>query len=138
MHRLAGRKYGPWACWVTGWLNLLGQIAAVSAVSALLADLTSTMIYEATGLNGGTPVELNKYQYFGLFACFILLDGIFNSLGMKWLTLMTQIGAVFNIAGVILLCIVVPAVAVEHRTPKFVFQGFVTGPAKAAGIANPL
>lgn len=25
MHRLAGRKVGPWACWVTGWLNLLGE-----------------------------------------------------------------------------------------------------------------
>jgi hypothetical protein len=49
-----------------------------------------------------------------------------------------KIGAVFNIAGVILLCVIVPAVAVEHRTAKFVFQGFTKGAAIDVGITNPL
>lgn len=47
-------------CWVTGWLNLLGQIAAISAVAALAADLITTMARMATALDGGTPVEIDK------------------------------------------------------------------------------
>lgn len=32
--KLAGPKYGPFASWITGWFNLLGQVA-VTAGKAL-------------------------------------------------------------------------------------------------------
>ncbi|GBF99453.1 amino-acid permease [Raphidocelis subcapitata] len=137
MSKLAGKRVGPWACWVTGWLNLLGQIAAVSAVAALAADLTITMATMASGLDGKEPIEVDNKQYFGIFAAYILLNAIMNSLGLAWLTLLTQIGAFFNIAGVVLLCLVVPIVAPRHRSAKYVFTKFDTRGAQGVGITNP-
>lgn len=137
MNRLAGKRFGAWACWVTGWLNLLGQIAAVSAVAALAAGLTATMITMATGLNGGTPCEIDEKGTFGIFAGYIILNTIINSLGLSFLTLMTQIGAVVNIAGVILLTIIVPAMAKNRASAAAVFTQFDTKHANEAGITNP-
>lgn len=63
----------------------------MSAVSALAADLTSTMVTMASGLNGNEPIALESYHHFALFAGFILLNGIMNSMGLAWLTLLTQV-----------------------------------------------
>lgn len=135
--RLAGRKFGPWACWVTGWLNLLGQIAAVSAVASLGSGLTATMITMATGLNGGEPVELDEKAHFGIFAGYILLNALVNSAGLGFLTLCTQIGAVVNLAGVVLLTLIVPLVAVKKQPADYVFTAFEKGAAESVGITNP-
>ncbi|KAI8472838.1 MAG: amino acid/polyamine transporter I [Monoraphidium minutum] len=140
--RLAGRKFGPWACWVTGWLNLLGQIAAVSAVAALAAGLTATMITMATGLNGGTPAKIGPKENFGLFAGFLLLNALVNGAGLGFLTICTQargaaVGAFFNLAGVVLLCLIVPLAAVDRQPASYVFTAFEPGYAESVGITNP-
>jgi hypothetical protein len=62
----------------------------VSAVAALAADLTITMIHMATGLDGGTAVEIDNKGYFGIFAGYILLNAVINGLGLRVLTFMTQ------------------------------------------------
>lgn len=136
--RLCGDRFGPWACWVTGWLNLLGQIAAVSAVAALGSGLTATMIEMASGLNGKEPLELNEKHHFGLFAAFIVANAIVNSAGLAVLTFFTQVGAVFNVAGVVLMCLVVPLVAPKHQPASWVFGDFETQAAKDVGIQSPI
>lgn len=32
-YRVGGRKWGPFASWLTGWLSLLGQVAGIGAAS---------------------------------------------------------------------------------------------------------
>jgi hypothetical protein len=51
------------------------------------------MIHMASGLDGGTPIEIDNKGYFGIFAGFILLNALVNGLGLAFLTLMTQVGA---------------------------------------------
>lgn len=50
----------------------------------------------------------------------------------------TQIGAVFNIAGVILLSVIVPAAAVKRQSAAWVFTSFEPAAANDAGITNNL
>ena len=44
MYKLSGPKWGPLACWMTGWLNLLGQIASLASVNFTVANLISTIV----------------------------------------------------------------------------------------------
>ena len=45
-----------------GWLNLLGQIAAVSAVAFLCSGLISTMAAMASTINGGEHITFTSAQ----------------------------------------------------------------------------
>lgn len=49
MYQLSGPKYGPALCWVTGWLNLLGQTASVSSSFFITAKLIGTIVLMSTG-----------------------------------------------------------------------------------------
>ena len=49
MYRLSGPKWGPLACWLTGWLNLLGQIASLASVNFTVANLISTIVLLSSG-----------------------------------------------------------------------------------------
>jgi hypothetical protein len=59
-------------------------------VAALAADLTITMATMCSGLDGKEPIEISNKQYFGIFAAYILFNALMNSLGLAWLTLLTQ------------------------------------------------
>ena len=49
IYQLSGPIYGPALCWVTGWLNLLGQIASVSSTFFITAKIIGTIILLSTG-----------------------------------------------------------------------------------------
>lgn len=54
------------------------------------------------------------------------------------LTLCTQAGGVFHLAGVLLLVFIVPLMAKAHQPAKWVFTWFEHEQAEASGITNPL
>lgn len=47
---------------LAGWLNLLGQIAAVSAVAFLCKDIIATMAMMASTVGGGEHLEFTPPQ----------------------------------------------------------------------------
>lgn len=59
-------------------------------------------------------------------------------MGVRWLATITQVGAAFNIAGVVLLCLVLPLVAPKRQSARYVFTSFEPQHAEARGITNPL
>ncbi len=64
MFELCGDSWGPLACWVTGWLNLLGQVASISSSQYLLANLIASLVDLGTG-EDGAAVILTAHQTFG-------------------------------------------------------------------------
>ncbi|KAF8069535.1 BAT1 [Scenedesmus sp. PABB004] len=134
--RLAGPKVGPFACWITGWLNLLGQIASVSAVAFLCSGLIHTMASMAATVNGGTPYALTPAQDLGVYGGCIFLVALLNSCGLTVLTLVTQLGGMFHLVGVTLLILIVPLMATSHQSAGFVFTKFETQLAIDSGITN--
>ena len=136
MFRLAGPKWGPLWCWVSGWLNLLGQIASLTASAFLNADLIGTLISMASVVSGREPPELSEPAMFGIFAAVMFVVAALNSAGLRILTLATQVGAVFHLVGVLLLVVVVPAVSPTHNSASFVFTTFYADGGIESGIPN--
>ncbi|KAK8359959.1 hypothetical protein V6Z11_A04G131600 [Gossypium hirsutum] len=89
--RLAGRNWAPFASWLTGWFNIVGQWAVTTSVDFSLAQLIQVIILLSTVLS-----------FFG------------------------QLAAVWNLLGVVLLMILIPSVATERASAKFVFTHFNT------------
>jgi len=65
-----------------------------------------------------------------------VLVALVNSGGMQVLTLCTQAGAAVHLLGITVLAVIVPAMATQHQSAKFVFTHFETPEAYEEGIVN--
>ncbi|CAN4121766.1 unnamed protein product [Withania somnifera] len=134
--KLAGNKFGPFASWITGWFNIVGQWAVTTSVDFSLAQLVQVIILLSTGgLNGG-GYQASKYVVIALHGGILLLHATLNSLPISWLSFIGQLAAAWNVLGVFLLMILIPVVATEKASAKFVFTNFNTD--NGDGINNKL
>ena len=115
--RLAPRKYTPVLSWLTGWINLLGQIAGVAssqygASQMLLAAISMGMDFE---YEIGTGVTI------GVMAGLMVLAGLVNSMSTYWIEKMTKGYVIFHI-GVLVSCCIALLVKTENKnSAKYVF-----------------
>ncbi|XP_074274914.1 amino-acid permease BAT1 homolog [Silene latifolia] len=123
---LAGPSWAPFASWITGWFNIIGQWAVTTSVDFSLAQLIQVIILLSTGGKNGGGYEASKYVVIGLHGGILLLHAILNSLPISWLSFFGQLAAAWNVAGVFVLMILVPVVAKEKASAKFVFTHFNT------------
>lgn len=134
--KLAGPSWAPFASWITGWFNIVGQWAVTTSVDYSLAQLVQVIILLSTGgLNGG-GYQASKYVVIALHAVILLLHALLNSLPISWLSFIGQLAAAWNVLGVFLLMILIPMVATERASAKFVFTNFNT--VNEDGINNKL
>ncbi|KAJ4749509.1 hypothetical protein LUZ62_083914 [Rhynchospora pubera] len=130
--KLAGNCWGPFASWITGWFNIVGQWAVTTSVDYSLAQLIQVIILLSTGGNKGGGYLASKYVVIAFHAGILLIHAIINSLPITWLSLFGQLAAAWNMLGVFVLMIVIPTVATERASAKFVFTHFNTE--NSAGI----
>lgn len=90
----------------------------------------------AAGLATQLLLWLFDLQDLGIYAGVIFLVALLNSCGLRVLTLCTQVGGMFHLAGVLLLILIVPLMATQHQPASFVFGHFETAQAESAGITN--
>ncbi|XP_016455627.1 amino-acid permease BAT1 homolog [Nicotiana tabacum] len=131
---LAGPTWAPFASWITGWFNIVGQWAVTTSVDYSLAQLLQVIILLSTGGVNGGGYQASKYVVIALHAAILLLHAILNSLPISWLSFFGQLAAAWNVLGVFLLMILIPAVATERASTKFVFTNFNTE--NEGGIGN--
>lgn len=124
--KLAGPNWAPFASWLTGWFNIVGQWAVTTSVDFSLAQLIQVIILLSTGGKNGGGYEASKYVVIGLHGGILLLHAIINSLPISVLSFFGQIAAAWNLLGVCILMILIPSVATERASPKFVFTFFNT------------
>ncbi|CAL9116605.1 unnamed protein product [Musa acuminata var. zebrina] len=136
--RLSGHDWAPFASWMTGWYcpNSILQWAVTTSVDFSLAQLLQVMILLSTGGNNGGGYLASKYMVIGFHGGILLIHAILNSLPITLLSLFGQIAAAWNILGVFVLMIAIPAVATERASAKFVFTHFNTE--NTDGIHNKL
>ncbi|XP_008339622.1 amino-acid permease BAT1 homolog isoform X2 [Malus domestica] len=133
--KLAGKRWGAFASWLTGWFNIVGQWAVTTSVDFSLAQLINVIVLLSTrGGNGGDGTSINKYGTIGIHAGILFLHALINSLPISYLSLFGQVAAAWNVAGVFLLMILIPCVATERASAKFVFTHFNTD--NGEGISN--
>ncbi|XWS68813.1 hypothetical protein CRYUN_Cryun04dG0124900 [Craigia yunnanensis] len=124
--KLAGPNWAPLASWLTGWFNIVGQWAVTTSVDFSLAQLIQVIILLSTGGKNGGGYEASKYVVIAFHGAILLIHAIINSLPISVLSFFGQLAAVWNLAGVILLMILIPSVATERASAKFVFTHFNT------------
>ncbi|KAJ4749510.1 Amino-acid permease BAT1-like protein [Rhynchospora pubera] len=132
--KLAGQSWAPFASWITGWFNVVGQWAVTTSVNYSLAQLIQVIILLSTGGKNGGGYLASKYVVFAFHAGILLIHAIINSLAITWLSLLGQLAAAWNMLGVFVVMIVIPTVATERASAKFVFTHFNTE--NGAGIQS--
>ncbi|KAL9229253.1 hypothetical protein vseg_004739 [Gypsophila vaccaria] len=125
--KLCGRStWAPFASWVTGWFNIVGQWAVTTSVDFSLAQLIQVIVLLSTGGKNGGGYQASKYVVIAIHGGILLLHAILNSLPISWLSFFGQFAAAWNVAGVFVLMILIPLVATEKASAKFVFTHFNT------------
>lgn len=109
---LAPPGHGPFAAWITGWSNWIGQITGAPSVDYGLA----AMILAAGSINDPTYVPTN-YQTFLLTTLILLIHSAISSMPTKWIAQFNSYGSTFNILALIIAIIAVPAGT--KNKPKF-------------------
>ncbi|XP_059655459.1 amino-acid permease BAT1-like [Cornus florida] len=124
--KLCGKHWGPFASWLTGWFNIVGQWAVTTSVDYSLAQLIQVIVLLSTGGKNGGGYEASKYVVIAIHGGILLVHAILNSLPISWLSLFGQLAAAWNLIGVLVLMVLIPTVAKEKASTEFVFTYFNT------------
>lgn len=124
--KLAGPNWAPFASWMTGWFNIVGQWAVTTSIDFSLAQLIQVMILLSTGGANGGGYQASKYVVIAIHGGVLLSHAILNSLPITWLSFFGQLAAAWNVMGVFVLMIAIPTVATKNPSAKFVFTHFNT------------
>ncbi|XP_035839700.1 amino-acid permease BAT1 homolog isoform X1 [Helianthus annuus] len=124
--KLAGESWAPFASWITGWYNIVGQWAVTTSINFSLAQLLQVIILLSTGGKTGGGYLASKYIVLVIHGGLLLVHAVINSLPISFLSFFGQLAAVWNILGVFFLMICIPMVAKERASAEFVFTHFNT------------
>lgn len=119
---LAPPAWSPFAAWITGWFNLLGQVAVTTGISFGLAGLISTA---ATVKNPDFDVTPGKT--IGIYAAVLVSHALINTFGVHVLRYLNNVSIILHSVGVGALAIAVLAKAPTHQPASFVFGKFYDG-----------
>ena len=121
---LAPEGWGPFAAWITGWSNWLGQITGAPSVNYG----TSSMILAAVSIGNPAYVPQN-YQVYLLTVFLMLIHGCMASLPTKWIARVNNAGSTFNMLALVVVIILIPAGTnrEEQGLPRFTKSSEVWG-----------
>lgn len=117
---LASKRHAAFASWVTGWFNLLGQIAVTTGITFGGAGLIGTL----ASLRGFEPTAGNTL---GIYAALLASHGIINTFGVKTLRILNNSSIILHSFGIFSFAVAVVAAAPTHRSAKEVFAFFYDG-----------
>ncbi|EAW13927.1 amino acid permease [Aspergillus clavatus NRRL 1] len=109
---LAPPGYGPFAAWLTGWSNWIGQITAAPSVDYAL----SAMILAAASISNPDYVP-TSWQKFLLTTLVMILHTFISSMPTKWVAQFNSYGSTFNMIALVVVIIAIPAGT--KNEPKF-------------------
>lgn len=118
---LAPPKHAAFASWVTGWFNLLGQVAVTTGITFGCANLISTV---ATVKQGYEPTAAKTV---GIYAALLVSHGTINTFGVHILRYLNNTSILLHSAGITAIAIAVLAKAPSHQPGSFVFGKFNDG-----------
>ena len=124
---LAPKKYAPFAAWVTGWFNLLGQVAVTTGITFGLAGLIAT----TASVKGFEPTA---GKTLGIYAALLFSHGMVNSFGVHILRYLNNSSIILHSLGVFSFAVAVLAKAPTHQSARFVFAKFYDGTATGNAV----
>ncbi|CAM6115701.1 unnamed protein product [Calypogeia fissa] len=125
-YQLSGPSWGPFAAWMTGWFNLVGQWAMTASAEYALATLLQALILLCTGGGNGGGFYASKYLVLAFHAGLLFTHALLNCLSIDLLAYLGTLGTIWNFVGVFVLGILIPLVSTERQSAKSVFTTFNT------------
>ncbi|EKM76340.1 hypothetical protein AGABI1DRAFT_45138 [Agaricus bisporus var. burnettii JB137-S8] len=117
---LANPKNAPLVSWITGWFNLLGQVAVTTGISFACASFLSTI---CTLKSSFVPTPETTI---GFYAAVLVAQGLVNTFGVHHiLHHLNTVSIWLHALGTFVVVIVILAKAPTHQNAKFVFQTFI-------------
>ncbi|KAI1359204.1 amino acid/polyamine transporter I [Xylaria arbuscula] len=113
---IAPRRWSAFAAWMTGWFNLLGQVAVTTGISFGLANLIATAATVKS-----SSYEPSASKTIGIYAAVLVSHGLVNTFGVKVLKYLNNVSIVLHSAGVTAIAVAVLAKAPKHQSASFVF-----------------
>ncbi|KZO93984.1 APC amino acid permease [Calocera viscosa TUFC12733] len=118
--KLARPSHAPFASWITGWFNLLGQVAVTTGISYACA----TFIATTASVQSETYVPEPK-SIIGIYAAVLITQGLINTFGVHILRILNNVSIVWHAVGTTAVIIAVLAAAPTHQSGTFVFRTFI-------------
>ncbi|KAJ4490589.1 APC amino acid permease [Lentinula aciculospora] len=128
---LSKPKDAPLASWITGWFNLLGQVAVTTGISFACASFISTLSTFKTGFLPTANTQI------GVYAAVLFTQGLINTFGVRVLHYLNNVSVWWHAIGTFSLVVAILAKAPTHQSGHFVFQTFIDGTGGWAERASP-
>ncbi|KAJ3999390.1 APC amino acid permease [Lentinula boryana] len=125
---LSKPKDAPLTSWITGWFNLLGQVAVTTGISFACASFISTLSTFRTGFVPTANTQI------GVYAAVLFSQGSF---GVRVLHYLNNVSVWWHAIGTFSLVVAILAKAPTHQSGQFVFQTFIDGTGGWAERASP-
>ncbi|KAI3924735.1 hypothetical protein MKW92_006028 [Papaver armeniacum] len=132
--KLAGPSWAPFASWLTCWFNMVGQWANTTSVDFSLAQMVQVIILLSTGGKNGGGYLASKYVLICIYGGVLFVHGVLNVLPVKFISILGNVAALWNIFGVFLLMILIPFVAPKRASVEYISTHFNTD--TAVGIQS--
>ncbi|KAI6011048.1 amino acid permease-domain-containing protein [Pisolithus microcarpus] len=101
----------PLASWITGWFNLLGQVAVTTGISFACANFLSTVA------EFGTSFVPTPKTTIGIYAAVLISQGLINTFGVHLLKYLNNASIWWHSLGT----------TSVHQSANFVFRTFIDG-----------
>ncbi|KAI0700801.1 amino acid/polyamine transporter I [Cerioporus squamosus] len=116
---LSEPKDAALASWVTGWFNLLGQVAVTTGISFAVANFISTLATFNTDFVPEPRITI------GIYAGVLICQGLINTFGVHLLKYINNVSIWWHAVGTTAVVIAILAAAPTHQSAKFVFRTFI-------------
>ncbi|KAL9018019.1 MAG: hypothetical protein Q9185_004688 [Variospora sp. 1 TL-2023] len=120
-YMLAPPEHAPFFAWITGWFNLIGQIAVTTGIDFGLANLISITASVSNGYQATAGRTL------AILALILVSHVAVNLISVRRLRLMIYTSIALNTLGVVCMVVAVLAKAKTHQSAAFVFGKFFDG-----------
>ncbi|KAM0801916.1 amino acid/polyamine transporter I [Usnea florida] len=107
--------------WITGWFNLLGQVAVTTGITFGCAGLISTTA------TIGTAYAPTAGKTIGIYAALLISHALINSFGVSFLRYLNNTSIILHSVGVTCFAIAILSKAPIHQSAKAVFATFYDG-----------
>ncbi|EJF61992.1 APC amino acid permease [Dichomitus squalens LYAD-421 SS1] len=116
---LSDPKHAAFASWMTGWFNLLGQVAVTTGISYAAANFISTLATFNTSFVPEARITI------GIYAGVLICQGLINTFGVHLLKYINNFSIWWHAVGTTAVVIAILAAAPKHQSAKFVFATFI-------------
>lgn len=115
--RLAPKEWVASLSWITGWINLLGQVAGIASSEYGAAQ----MLLAAVSMGSDFNYTITTNATIGVMAALTVLTGLVNSMSTYWMEKMTKTYVIFHVLVLVTCAIALLAKTNDKHTAKYVF-----------------